>query len=127
MRILHKLISIYLVIHVILSTLSIHLVYLDFEVRQDYIANVLCINKEEPITICDGKCYLNMKLEEASEKQDQENATNVRQLEISFFNQPITTPVITPPPLATSVRHTLTVEGGQINPFLDGVFRPPQC
>lgn len=47
------------------SMLSTPLIYLDYELRKDYIAKVLCIEREKPITACNGKCYLNTRLEAA--------------------------------------------------------------
>ena len=36
-----------------------------FDLNRDYIAEVLCINKEEPLTICHGQCFLNKNLKVA--------------------------------------------------------------
>ena len=33
-----------------------------FQVNRDYIAEVLCVNKENPITMCHGKCFLDRNL-----------------------------------------------------------------
>ena len=33
-----------------------------FNLNRDYIAKVLCINKEEPITMCYGQCFLKRNL-----------------------------------------------------------------
>ncbi|UTW62327.1 hypothetical protein KFE98_20365 [bacterium SCSIO 12741] len=37
--------------------------FVDFKINQDYIAEVLCINRNEPITMCYGQCYLVDQLE----------------------------------------------------------------
>lgn len=34
-----------------------------FHLNKDYIAEVLCINKEKPITMCHGQCFLNKNLD----------------------------------------------------------------
>ena len=43
-----------------------------FQLNRTYISKVLCINKEKPITMCYGNCFLkrNLKLAEASEKSN---------------------------------------------------------
>lgn len=46
-------------------------IYLDFKLRQDFIAKTLCINKDEPITVCNGNCFLARQLNQA-QKQQQE-------------------------------------------------------
>jgi hypothetical protein len=51
----------------------IPLVCLDYEIRKDYIAKALCVNRDKPKLNCNGKCYLAKKLAEA-EKQQQRQA-----------------------------------------------------
>jgi len=41
-----------------LSLLKPFTPYLEYYLNYDYITEVLCINKNEPITVCDGKCFL---------------------------------------------------------------------
>jgi len=65
------------------STLMVPLIYLDFEVRNDYISKVLCIERSKPITVCGGTCYLTDKLNQAQEHQ--ENAEKLTPREIVFF------------------------------------------
>lgn len=38
-----------------------------FQLNRDYIAKVLCINKEEPITMCNGQCFLDKNLDTGEE------------------------------------------------------------
>jgi len=33
-----------------------------FQMNREYIAQVLCINKEKPASTCNGQCFLKMKL-----------------------------------------------------------------
>ncbi|AJR04341.1 hypothetical protein [Siansivirga zeaxanthinifaciens] len=46
--------------------------YLEYYVNYEYISKVLCINKEKPMSTCNGKCHLSQQLNEAqqTEKQD---------------------------------------------------------
>ncbi|MCB0642942.1 MAG: hypothetical protein KDC44_14940, partial [Phaeodactylibacter sp.] len=39
-------------------------VYVDFKIRQDYIAEVLCVNRAEPVNLCSGACYLDTQLKQ---------------------------------------------------------------
>ena len=34
-----------------------------FQVNRQYIAEVLCINKKDPIPVCNGQCFLKKKLD----------------------------------------------------------------
>lgn len=45
-------------------------ILIDFKLNQDFIARVLCINKEKPKLACHGTCHLSKKLQE-QEKQEQ--------------------------------------------------------
>jgi hypothetical protein len=37
--------------------------YIDFEVQRDFIAEMFCIEREKPITVCYGQCYLTSQME----------------------------------------------------------------
>ncbi|MFD2520618.1 hypothetical protein [Emticicia soli] len=44
---------------------------IDFKLRQDYIAKVLCVNKNKPQLNCNGKCYLAKRLKAAEDREKQ--------------------------------------------------------
>lgn len=44
---------------------------IDYKLRQNYIANVLCVNKNKPQLNCNGKCYLAKRLKAVEEKEKQ--------------------------------------------------------
>ena len=54
-----------------LNILAIPLTYLDFKLRQDYYANVLCQNQDQPIAVCGGRCFVDkqMALMQSTETQ----------------------------------------------------------
>lgn len=43
--------------------------FIEYSLNKDYIAKVLCINKEKPKMHCDGKCYLMKRVQETSESE----------------------------------------------------------
>jgi hypothetical protein len=57
------------------KTLLVPVVYLDFEMRKDYIIQNLCENRFKPQLNCNGQCYLAKKLHKIAE----ENATKETQ------------------------------------------------
>ncbi|RKQ43249.1 hypothetical protein BXY85_3868 [Roseivirga pacifica] len=67
---LKRLIIALIILSNLVSALMMPLILLDFEVRRDYIAEVLCINRDEPITVCGGTCYLDKKLGMAEEQKE---------------------------------------------------------
>jgi len=64
-------------------------VLIDFALRHDYIAKVLCINQDKPELQCDGKCYLAQQFKKAedNEKKTLHNYI-VTSSEISLFILP---------------------------------------
>ncbi|ELR71084.1 hypothetical protein C900_03048 [Fulvivirga imtechensis AK7] len=59
------------------KAMMIPVVYIDFKINQDYIARVLCINRDKPELNCNGHCILMQKLKKTQEtEQSQENQTN---------------------------------------------------
>ena len=57
------------------KTLLVPVVYLDFEMRKDFIIQNLCENRFKPQMNCNGKCYLAKKLHKIAE----DNATKETQ------------------------------------------------
>ena len=55
--------------------LVVPFVYLDFELRKEYIIKNLCENRFKPQLHCDGKCYLSKQLHKVAE----DNARNETQ------------------------------------------------
>ena len=72
---------------ILASTLMVPLAYLDFELRKDYIAEVLCINRELPKKGCEGQCFLKKRLSQVNDNQGKQSTTPQEQFQLSFFNQ----------------------------------------
>ena len=57
-----------------------------FDANRDYIAQVLCINKEKPITMCHGQCFLNRNLSLADEETPKKiPVKSTLKIEVSIF------------------------------------------
>ncbi|OJJ22996.1 hypothetical protein BKI52_01185 [marine bacterium AO1-C] len=63
-------------------------ILVDFKVNQDFIARVLCINKEKPKLACHGKCHLSNKLQE-QDKQEKKQVPQTQKdtLDTLFFSK----------------------------------------
>lgn len=57
---------------VFLQSFTPLIILVDFKIHQDFIAEVLCINRDQPELQCNGQCHLQDKL---SEQQEQEQQT----------------------------------------------------
>ena len=51
--------------------------YLVYKVNQDYIATVLCVNKDKPKMECNGKCHLAKELKKAAEEESQNTQNRI--------------------------------------------------
>ena|SRR5690606_20090939 len=75
-------------------------VFIDFKLNQDYIAKVLCINREKPELECNGQCVLMKKMERTqgsdAPEQNQHSKTHLLEIfsEISIVFQPLSFPSV---------------------------------
>ena len=60
---------------------------LEYVLNQDYIAEVLCINRDKPMLNCDGKCYLAKMIKEQQEEEHQDiPSADLREYPIGFVS-----------------------------------------
>ncbi len=76
------------------KTLLVPVVYLDFELKKDYIIKNLCENRFKPQLKCNGACILAKKLHELAEdnatKETQKQGQSIKKvLEEVFENTPL--------------------------------------
>lgn len=80
-----RLITIYLLTTaVFLQSFAPLVILADFKINQDFIAEVLCFNRDKPELHCNGQCQLNDKLNEQQEKE-QNSPNQVQEKQIVFF------------------------------------------
>ncbi|NMF35264.1 hypothetical protein HHH56_10570 [Flammeovirga yaeyamensis] len=112
---------------VFLQTIYGPLVYMDFKMRQDFYANVLCLNKNRTDLpqVCGGRCQLKSKLAEATtETSSSEKENSLKEvvsepllLSIFMFSDKGTMDNIHQLPLLVDE----TVDGD----FIASIFHPP--
>jgi len=105
----------------------IPLVYLDYELRKEYIIANLCVNRDNPIAVCEGKCYLAEKIVEAK-KQDERRAEQTFMANLLFQAMDTGKPFIFKSPENFEGRLMVTFD--YISPFLSrtvtaDIFHPP--
>jgi hypothetical protein len=54
-------------------------IIVSFKINQEYIEKVLCINKNEPIITCRGKCYLVEQLQKTEEHEERDASTHKKE------------------------------------------------
>ena len=125
---LHRFIAFFLMANTLLGILWQPLVYADFKLRQEYIAEVLCIKKEAPIPVCYGSCVLTDRLKQVDLPQESNRPPTPqnRLLEINFFknNHEINMPT----PISVSDVGFQAIAGNNTlsKGFALDVFNPPQ-
>jgi hypothetical protein len=67
-----QLISLGLLGLMLIKAYVIPLLYLDYEIRRDYIVANLCENRNRPKLNCNGKCYLAKKIAEAQKQEERQ-------------------------------------------------------
>lgn len=75
-----------MIIAVMLPSLIKMGILIDFKINQDFIAEVLCINRDKPMSTCNGKCYLSEQLKKAEEQEEKQVPTsNKERLEVIYY------------------------------------------
>lgn len=101
-------------------------VWLDYIVNNEYIKEVLCINKEQPKLKCDGKCYLMQQLKKNEIPQGDKKLplTLITKIEyIEFAQESINYPnVLTYSKKQSDSYYLLKMSKGKI----EDIFHPPQ-
>lgn len=97
-----------------------------YHANKEYIARVLCQNRDKPDLHCDGKCYLAKKLKATQDRQDKETTDRVQNTpSLSLFCNDLTAFGFTP--VSESVSATIGFPY-LITPYfapLFPVFQPP--
>jgi hypothetical protein len=106
----------------------IPLLYLDFEVRREYIINNLCENKNRPQMHCDGKCYLAKRIASLDEQEKRQAEKTYmsrlidqvmdQRVHFSFNQQPVLVELL--PRAVFSLRSFFTSRIA-----VDDIFHPP--
>lgn len=101
-------------------------IIIDFNINQDYIAEVLCINKDKPEMKCNGKCHLTKELKKTEEPVDNPKTEFVQlRNEILFCQYFISTKKITAIPKPTK---TYCYQNPDFykSEFVSDIFHPPK-
>jgi hypothetical protein len=83
---LKKVIPPMLCLVILLPSLNRLGIIIDFKLHQEFIAAVLCIEKDTPSSTCNGKCHLVKELEKAEEPAQQLPNSRQQKLEVLFIN-----------------------------------------
>jgi len=116
-----------MIIAVMLPSLTKIGILIDFKINQDFIAEVLCINKEKPMSTCNGKCYLSEKLQEAEEQEEKQAPTSKKErLEVIYYYTKSSFDFLLNTDCFISKVYPACVDEFYTSSFIDDIFRPPK-
>lgn len=118
--------AILIILITFLKIMEAPLLYLDFQLRRDYIAQNLCENISKPALDCKGKCYLNKQLKKAQDIDQESGKTSVAKKSISesfFISKEII--LLSPTELPHSAKNILLSNLYSFI-FLKKIAQPPQ-
>ncbi|MCE6987965.1 hypothetical protein [Dyadobacter sp. CY323] len=67
-----QIIGLFLLSVLLIKVCIIPVIYLDFQLRKDFIVATLCENRNRPQLHCDGKCYLAKKIADAKKQEEKQ-------------------------------------------------------
>ena len=59
---------------------------IEFELNKGYIQDVLCINKDKPITVCGGSCYLSNRMEQEAANAKASPQVNMQDYPVAIID-----------------------------------------
>ncbi|CAM1358853.1 conserved hypothetical protein [Tenacibaculum litopenaei] len=96
--------------------------FVEYAINYDYIAKVLCINKDKPEMSCNGKCQLMKKLEKQQEDDYQALRVSMEEYPIGFVSiMSIESLLVSP----RTVTIDDTYQDQYTYQYLQEVFHPP--
>lgn len=102
---------------------------LDYLINYDYIANELCINRNKPVLACNGKCYLEKKVEAnnqlLSNRPDKPIPPKIEQISFPVFLITEAAPYFATV-LDLITEHSFYYQAGFRSSYSFFLLRPPQ-
>ncbi len=127
---LKRVLSSLLLVVVLMQSLSTLLTLGAFQMKRQYYAEVLCINRDRPELACQGKCVLMQKLQNEYDNQEQQNSQTLQKLLELDWNWTVFLPT---PWQLSPLFCTETPVSMPLSPLTDrrsqtygrGIFHPP--
>lgn len=82
---MRKVIVLFMLLTIMIQSTSQLWITLSFLANRDYIARVLCVNRNKPETACNGACQLKKQMKQDQENQEKSNIdSKVKELLVYF-------------------------------------------
>lgn len=120
-------ISILLAGIILIASMSNAVVYLSFKINQVRIAEAFCINKSKPSLHCEGKCFLQERLAQSNDRENQSSPFKhfEETVRLTFFCQ---LPEMLVPVYPHERYHPVFRYAGLLTqPYLKSFLHPPEA
>jgi hypothetical protein len=101
-------------------------ILIDFKINQDFIAEVLCINREKPMSTCNGKCYLSEQLKKAEEQEEKAPVNKKERIEVGYYYSKSSFDFHFYTDCLESKLNAAFVDEFYTSSFIADIFRPPK-
>jgi len=101
--------------------------YIEYAINKDFIAKNLCINRDNPHSCCQGKCYLEKQLKKSSDSpndpKDKNTNKKVQNEDVKeFLNSHISIPKV----FSSNIRYQFNPKTPITTRYLSAIFIPPK-
>lgn len=108
------------------QTISKLAIIINYQVNKEYIAQNLCVNKDEPESCCEGKCHLEKELKKADEAESTLPGSDIKEkletfscLDNNFFKGLIS--------VSSIITYSFPICPNLNQGYEASVFHPPSC
>ena len=99
---------------------------IDFKINQEYIAAVLCINKDKPASKCNGKCHLSKQLNKQADQEEKQLPQNSKEKVETLFTAFTYLNIDTSFKLHSSKKASFRYDEFLTSNYLKQIFHPPK-
>jgi hypothetical protein len=122
-----KTLSIFLLLVLLITaTFSKWVLIASYNINQNYIATVLCINKAKPKSCCKGKCYLGKQMNKEASNESTSANNGKEKFEVQLFFSPLTENSFLNNRISTNTYNGY-YQAFALQDVLKSCFRPPQA
>ena len=101
--------------------------YIEYAINKDFIAQNLCINRDNPHSCCQGKCYLEKQLKKSSDSnndpKDKNTSKKVQNEDVKEF---LNSHFILPKVFGTNIVRQINPETPLTSRYIPAIFIPPK-
>lgn len=124
---MRQLLAIFLLSIFLIPGLSKIKMVIDFKINQEYISQVLCINKDKPSLMCYGKCFLGKQLQEITDHENNDLPNQLNQVnQTLLFIKPTLVNIYNKQENKKESKIFLDQQSQYSSSYLKDIFHPPQ-